>query len=258
MSDDFFRPLPPPPVKSSVFDDDQSWMELAQSLDDVTTYSFPEFDAEEEVYQPHTPALPEIDPNDPHASGILSEEYLRQLESEAQDRGYMAGEQAGMKIAQERGMQTIQEMEILIAAMRRDFDTMQQQWATVTIDIAEAMARKALGTLTDVQHLAMISQVKSSAMISENSHWVLAVPSEALQHIERLMENVVDPFKLIVADSKLHAGSVCLKAKEGDVLLNPCEEIHRAAMALKQSIAAWKPSLDIDDEASERDASTLV
>lgn len=181
----------------------------------VVSSPLPDFDKpKQRLVHPETDRMRELEQmlNDAQARN-------QDLEREAYDKAYAAGEQAGMDLGRKRAEQISKNISGLLLQCEKSARRLHEHMDEVVLDIADAVIRHIMDTMID-EHPEYIKQMITQATryLPEYTSLSLAVSVQDMAMFERLLGDT--PNKL-VADDNITPGTCRIMASDHDILIDP-------------------------------------
>lgn len=143
----------------------------------------------------------------------------RDIEREAYDKAYAAGEEAGLDLGRKRAEQMTNNLDALLLQCEKSARRLHECMDEAVLDIADAVIRHVVDTMVD-EHPDYIKQMIAQATryLPETESLTLAVSVQDIGMFERLLGDT--PNKL-VADDNISPGTCRIMASDHDTLIDP-------------------------------------
>lgn len=175
------------------------------------------------------------------------------LEREAYDKAYAAGEQAGMDLGRKRAEQMSRNIGGLLLQCEKSAKRLHERMDEVVLDIAESVIRHVVDTMID-EHPEYLKQMISQAsrFLPEPKPLKLAVSIQDMAMFERLLGDT--PNKL-VGDDNISPGTCRIMASDHDTLIDPQAAISECMHHIRSRLLQkGHPSPETDADRSSEQA----
>jgi len=180
----------------------------------VLSSPLPDFDKPAADNHPETDRMRELEQ-------MLNEaqSHAQNIEREAYDKAYSAGEQAGMDLGSKRAEQINNNLTELLVQCEKSAKRLHEHMDEVVVDIADAVIRHIVDTMID-EHPDYIKQMITQATryLPKHDTLSLAVSVQDMGMFERILGDT--PNKLI-ADDNISPGTCRIMASDHDILIDP-------------------------------------
>ena len=174
------------------------------------------------------------------------------IEREAYDKAYAAGEQAGMDLGRKRAEQMTRNMEGLLMQCEKDVRQLHERIDEVVLDIADSVIRQILDKLVDEHPQYIKSMIEQATrFLPDIEQLSLAISIQDMGMFERLLGD--SPYKL-VADDNITPGTCRIMASDHDILVDPHAAIsqcmHHIRGKLQQQVHTTEEAPQADAQAT--------
>lgn len=197
-----------------------------------------------ELSAPAMAPVPEEIPNNAPASRVQELEQMlaesqgraAEIEQEAYDKAYAAGEKAGMALGQKRAEQILERMQQLLQETEQQFADIRYAAGEAIIDMSAQLSAWLIGELTNEDRSRLVALAEKTAHgLSQPEGIKIAVSPQDYSDFEKLMEGSEHAFPLI-AEEGVAAGMVRVFNKSQDVLVDPQTVLADAVAELKAEL----------------------
>lgn len=160
------------------------------------------------------------------------------MEREAYDKAYLAGEKAGLALGQKRAEQILERMEQLQQQAEQQVNELRAGMSEAIADIGGMLAEWLVGEITRSDRERMLAMAERAARtFPETDKMVMAVNQDDFSQLERLLEE--SDFKPhLLIDSSVKPGCMRIANEAQDVLIDPRAPIAEAVAQLKRELRA--------------------
>ena len=174
---------------------------------------------------------------------MLSENKERsaELEREAYDKAYAAGEKSGLALGSKRAEQIMLEMQKMLDASEAQMAEIHQTMSDAVVDIGGALCEWLVGEITESERGRLLEMAKKTAhSLPEMGAMTLAVHPDDFAQFEKLLAESEMQSPLI-ADANVARGCIRIFSKAQDVLIDPSTSIAEGLAYIKAELQSDEP-----------------
>ncbi len=193
----------------------------------------------EAAESPHAPVRDEKEARIEELEQLLAQARARseQLEREAFEKAFQAGEKAGLEVGKKRAEQMLAEMDEVRSALEAEAARVRDVLAEAGWEVLEAVLAHVLGeAFADARALrALVDRALAEWPFAEDL--ILFAPPE----FEAAAKALVEEHPLLAhvrVDPALRAPALRIAGKEGDLWLDPAEAARRFVRRMREGIRA--------------------
>ncbi len=165
-----------------------------------------------------------------------NQEKAAEIEREAYDKAYAAGEKAGLALGQKRAEQILERMQGLLDACAPEFEAVRLAMCEAVVDIGGALAAWLIGDITEAERNRLLDMAKKTAQAMPGMiDMKIAVHPDDYTRMEKLLGETGEERKLI-ADASVRPGAIRLFSKSRDVLVDPIAAIADGVAHIKSGL----------------------
>lgn len=164
------------------------------------------------------------------------------IEREAYDKAYAAGEQAGIDLGRKRAEQLTRNIEELLSQCEKSTRRLHERMDEAVLDIADAVIRHILDTLLH-EHPDYIKQMieQATRYLPDMEKLSLAISVQDMGMFERLLGE--SSYKL-VADDNITPGTCRIMASDHDILIDPHAAISQCMHHIRGKLLQKGPAAE--------------
>ncbi len=149
------------------------------------------------------------------------QERATQIEQEAHEEAYAAGEKAGLELGGRRAEQILDRMRNILDDSGEQLDEIREHAYGAIVDISGAIAEWLVGEITGDDRVRLLQMARKAAdEFPETEHLKIALHPDDLAHIKKLPADSGDATPL-VSDASMAPGSVRIFSRSRDTLFDP-------------------------------------
>jgi len=174
---------------------------------------------------------------------MLSENKERsaEMEREAYDKAYAAGEKSGLALGSKRAEQILLQMQQILDASESQMGEIHQTMSEAIVDISGALCEWLIGEITDSERNRLLEMAKKTAHgLPEMGRMTLAVHPDDFAQFEKLLaESEMD--SPLIADANVARSCIRIFNKTQDVLIDPSTSIAEGVAYIKAELLSDEP-----------------
>jgi flagellar biosynthesis/type III secretory pathway protein FliH len=174
---------------------------------------------------------------------MLSENKERsaELEREAYDKAYAAGEKSGLALGEKRAEQILLQMQQMLDASESQMGEIHRAMSEAVVDISGALCEWLIGEITENERGRLLEMAKKTAhTLPEMGPMTLAVNPDDFAQFEKLLAESKMKSPLI-ADANVARGCIRIFSKAQDVLIDPSTSIAEGLAYIKAELLSDEP-----------------
>jgi len=175
---------------------------------------------------------------------ILSENKERsaELEREAYDKAYAAGEKTGLTLGGKRAEQILTQLQQMLDASESQMGEIHRTMCEPIVDISGAICKWLIGEITDSERSRLLEMAKKTAhALPEMGSMTVAVHPDDFAQFEKLLAESKMQSPLI-ADANVARSCVRIFSKTQDVLIDPGTSIAEGIAYIKAELLSDDPN----------------
>ena len=174
---------------------------------------------------------------------MLSEkkEHSAEMERQAYDKAYAAGEKAGMALGRKRAEQILTQMQETLDASKSQLDDIHRTMCEAIIDISGGIAEWLIGEITDGERNRLLKMAKKTAhALPEMNNMTMAVHPDNFAHFAKLLA-ASESQPPLIADTNIALGCIRIFNKTQDTLIDPKVSIAEGIEYIKAELLSDDP-----------------
>jgi len=169
-----------------------------------------------------------------------NQERSAEIEREAYDKAYAAGEKAGLALGQKRAEQILIQMQQMLDDSKSQFDEIRQAMCEAIVDISGAISEWLIGEITNNDHKRLLEMAEKAVhALPEMTHLKMAVHPDDFAQFEKLFAESKHQTPLL-ADANVAPNCIRIFNKTQDVLIDPSLSIAKAVTHFKTELLSDK------------------
>ncbi|MDX8404788.1 MAG: FliH/SctL family protein [Mariprofundus sp.] len=170
-----------------------------------------------------------------------------QVEKEAYEKAYLAGEKAGMALGKKRGEQILDALQQSLQDAELHITTLQQSFAEAAVDVATHIAEQIVGeTLRQDSSSLMDIANQAAAQLPDSSNLRIAVANDDYTTFKRMLDDDAATMRLC-ADATVAHGTCRIISATQDILIDPVAAVRRYMSQIEPLLLEIRPPSSTSD-----------
>ena len=168
-----------------------------------------------------------------------NQEKTNEIEREAYDKAYIAGEKAGLELGRKRAEQLLVQMQEMLEKCEAELDNLRSSMFEAVVDISGALAEWLIDKITTEDKARLLEMAKKTASsMPDMTDMKIAVHPEDFAHIKTLLDESEDDAPPLIPDPGVKQGSVRIFNKAREALIDPIGAINNGVAHIKTELLA--------------------
>jgi flagellar assembly protein FliH len=164
-----------------------------------------------------------------------------EIEREAYDKAYAAGEKTGLALGQKRAEQILAQMQQMLDASESQLDEVRRSMCEAVVDISGTISEWLIGEMVEQDRARLLEMAKKTAhALPEMNTLTLAVHPDDYNRFEKLLAESKTPSPLI-ADANITPSTIRIFSKTQDALIDPRTSIAEGVAYIKAELLSDDP-----------------
>jgi len=170
-----------------------------------------------------------------------NQEKTNEIEREAYDKAYIAGEKAGLELGRKRAEQILAQMQVMLEECEAELDDLRSSMCEAVVDISGALAEWLIDKITTEDTTRLLKMAKkTAAAIPDMTDMKIAVHPEDFARIKTLLTGSGDDALPLISDPGIKRGSIRIFNKTREALIDPIGAITDGVAHIKTELLVKK------------------
>ncbi len=166
-----------------------------------------------------------------------NQEKTNEIEREAYDKAYLAGEKAGLALGRKRAEQILAQMKQMLEECESGLDDIRNTMCEAVVDISGALTEWLIGEIgTDDKARLLKMAKKITGAMPDMTDMKIAVHPEDFARIKTLLDESGDGHPHLISDPGVKHGSIRVFNEEKEALIDPITAIADGITYIKTAL----------------------